>query len=139
MATTDTGSEIRAALDGMIEALNTGDRDRLRTFLSQTEGGIHIGTDETEWLTNDQLVDALGAGDASGIRVVVEDWSVHSLGADTAWAVGLAHFEDDTRQSAPVRLSAVLSHEGGHWVVAHSHASIGVPNDELFDERSSRN
>ena len=134
----DRKSEIRATLDGMIDALNAADRDRLGTFLSHTGSGIHIGTDQTEWLTNEQLVDALAGGEVSGVQVVVEDWSIHSLGADTAWAAGLAHLDDGTRQSAPVRLSAVLSYERGHWVVAHSHASIGVPNDELFEERSGR-
>jgi hypothetical protein len=131
-------SEIRGTLDGMIQALNSGDRERVRTVLARSEEGIHIGTDEREWLTNDQLVESLGDNETSGIRIVVEDWSIHCPSGDTAWAAGLAHFEDDTRQSSSVRLSAVLSREGGHWMVAHSHASIGVPNNQLFDERSSR-
>jgi hypothetical protein len=132
MATVGTESGIRAALDGMIEALNSGDRDRLRTFLSTSGGGIHIGTDEAEWLTDDQLVEALGGGDVPGVTIVVEDWSIHAGTDGAAWAAGLAHFEDENRQTPTVRLTAVLRSEGGHWVVVHSHASMGVPNNQMF-------
>jgi hypothetical protein len=134
MATVGTDSEIRAALDGMIEALNSGEGDRLRACLSKTEGGIHIGTEESEWFTDDQLVEALGAGDTSGIKVVVEDWSIHRGEDSPTWAAGLAHFEDESRRSPAVRLTAVLTREGDRWVVVHSHASMGVPNHEMFDD-----
>jgi SnoaL-like domain len=134
MATNGADSEIRAALDGMIEALNSGDRDRLSKFLSKAEGGIHIGTEESEWFTDDQLVEALGGGDTSGIKVVVEDWSVHSGKDRPTWAAALAHFEDESRRSPAVRLTAVLAREPDGWVVVHSHASMGVPNNEMFDD-----
>jgi hypothetical protein len=135
MATVGSDPEIRAALDGMIEALNSHDGNRLRPFMSTTEGSIHIGTDESEWFTDDQLVEALGSGDeASGIDIVVEDWSIHSREGGPTWAAGLAHFEDASRRSPAVRLTAVLAHEGDHWVVVHSHASMGVPNNEMFDD-----
>lgn len=132
MATVGTDAEIRAALEGMIAALNAGDRERLRTFLSESGGGIHIGTDESEWLTDDQLVETLGGGDVPGVSIVVEDWSIHGGTDGTAWAAGLAHFEDENRQTPAVRLTAVLSSEGDRWVVVHSHASMGVPNNQMF-------
>ncbi len=131
MAANVADTEIRAVLDGMIEALNAGDRDRLRTFLSQ-QGGTHIGSDGTEWFTNDELLGSLGGGDATGIQIVVEEWEIHGGNGEFAWVAGRAHFEDESKQSPAVRLSVVLAREGDHWVAVHSHASLGVANAEMF-------
>jgi hypothetical protein len=32
-----------------------------------------------------------------------------------------------------VRLTAVLHQEDGDWKIVQTHASIGVPNDRMFD------
>jgi SnoaL-like domain len=132
MATNEADSEIRAVLDGMIEALNSGDRDRLRTFLTWRGEGLHVGSDEKEWMTDDQLVESLGGGEVGDITIVVTDWTVHGGGDGLAWAAGHARFEGKSKRSATVRLTAVLAKEGDHWLVVHSHASLGVPNEEMF-------
>ena len=72
------------------------------------------------------------AGEASSIKAVVDDWTVHSGEGDLAWAVGHGRFQDESRRTPAVRLTAVLTREGDRWLLVHSHASIGVANEKMF-------
>jgi ketosteroid isomerase-like protein len=132
MAATSADSEIREVLDQMIEAMNSGDRDRLRTFVGQRPDAVHIGSDPDEWMTAEEIVETVGGGEALGVKVVVDDFTVHGETNDVAWAVGHGHFENKSGSTRPVRMSAVLVRDGDRWTVVHSHASIGVPNAEMF-------
>jgi len=38
----------------------------------------------------------------------------------------------------PVRLTAVLHQEDGDWKAVQSHASIGVPNEQMLDPMFQR-
>jgi hypothetical protein len=46
--------------------------------------------------------------------------------------VGRGRFVAGGREE-PMRLSGVATRDGDRWVFVQSHASIGVPNDDLFD------
>jgi ketosteroid isomerase-like protein len=130
---TSADSEIREVLDQMIEAMNSGDRDRLRTVVAQRPDAVHIGSDPDEWMTAEEAVETVGGGEALGVKVVVDDFTVHGETNDVAWAVGHGHFEDKSGGSTrPIRMSAVLVRDADRWTVVHSHASIGVPNAEIF-------
>jgi ketosteroid isomerase-like protein len=124
--------EVRKVLDEMIEAQNAGDAGRLRSMLSERPDAVHIGTDAEEWWTSGQVVDAVAA--ASGgddIRAVADDIDVHIHG-DIAWAEGRGRFTRADGAERPVRMTGVLVREDGQWKVVQSHASIGVPNADIF-------
>jgi ketosteroid isomerase-like protein len=130
MAATAADSEIRMALEQAFDAINAGDRGRLRSFLAPD--AIHIGTDPDEWMTSEEMVATLGGVETLSVKAVLDDITAHGEMSDVAWAVGHAHFESGSRRSRPVRMTAVLVRDGNHWTIAHSHYSIGVPNAELL-------
>ncbi len=133
MAGTGSQDEIRKVLDEMLEALNTGDAGRLRTVLSERPEAVHIGTDAEEWWTSKLLLDA-AAVDVHGendVRAVADDLDIHVHG-DIAWIEGRGRFTRADGAERPVRMTGVLVREDGQWKVAQSHASIGVPNADIF-------
>jgi len=124
--------EIRALLNQLLEAQNAGDSERVRAALSGRPDAVHIGTDGEEWWTSAQVADAVAAsGGADDIQVVAEDVDVHVQG-DVAWAEGRGRFTTAGGSERPVRMTGVFVREDGQWKVVQSHASIGVPNAEMF-------
>lgn len=133
MAATGSQDEIRKLLDELIEAQNSGDAPRLRTMLSERADAVHIGTDAEEWWTSKLLLDA-AAVDVHGendVRAVADDLDIHVHG-DIAWIEGRGRFTRADGAERPVRMTGVLVREDGQWKVAQSHASIGVPNADIF-------
>ena len=132
MAGTGSQDEIRKLLDELIEAQNSGDAPRLRSMLSERPDAVHIGTDAEEWWTSNQLVDDVAAaGGGDDIRVVADDIDVHVQG-DIAWVEGRGRFTRADGAERPVRMTGVLVREDGHWKIVQSHASIAVPNADIF-------
>ena len=132
MAGTGPQDEIRKVFDEMLEAQNAGDAGRLRSMLSERPDAVHIGTDAEEWWTSTQVVDAVAAaGGGDGIRAVADDIDIHVQG-DVAWAEGRGRFTSAGGGERPVRMTGVLIREHGQWKVVQSHASIGVPNADIF-------
>jgi len=133
--------EVRAAVGEMIDALNAGDAGRLRPLLSQRTDAVHIGTDAEEWNTSKEILDEMAAGSdgdvqaAAGsdgdVQVVVDDLDVHVQG-DVAWVEGRGRFTNRSGAQRQVRMTSVLVREHGRWTLAQSHASIGVPNADIF-------
>lgn len=131
MAATGSQDEIRKLLDELIEAQNSGDAPRLRTMLSERADAVHIGTDAEEWWSSGQLVDDVAAAGSGDIRAVADDIDVHVQG-DIAWVEGRGRFTRADGAERPVRMTGVLVREGGQWKLVQSHASIAVPNADIF-------
>jgi len=132
MAGTGSQDEIRKVLEEMLEAQNAGDAPRLRAMLSERPDAVHIGTDAAEWWTSGQVVDTVAAnGGGDDVRAVSEDVDVHVQG-DIAWVEGRGRFMRADGAERPVRMTGVLVREVGQWKVVQSHASIGVPNADIF-------
>src|SRR5262249_44358544 len=90
------------------------------------------GTDAEEWWTSTQVVDAAAtAGGGNGIRGAAGDTGIHVQG-DIAWTEGRGRFTRADGAERPVRVTGVLVREDGRWKVVQSHASIGVPNADIF-------
>ena len=66
------------------------------------------------------------------VGVEIGDVAVHVLG-DVAWAEGTGKFTNGQGGERAVRTTGVLVREGGAWRAVQSHASIGVPNEEMFN------
>jgi ketosteroid isomerase-like protein len=132
MAGTEPQDEIRNVLDETIQALNAGDAQRLRTQLSERPDAVHIGTAAEEWVTSKQFLDALAdLGGGDDIQAVADDLGIHVQG-DIAWAEGRGRFTRADGAERPVRMTYVIIREDGRWRLVQSHASIGVPNAEIF-------
>ena len=132
MAGIGAQDEVRKVFDEMLEAQNAGDAGRLRSMLSERPDAVHIGTDAEEWWTSTQVVDAVAAaGGGDGIRAVADDIDIHVQG-DVAWAEGRGRFTSAGGGERPVRMTGVLIREDGQWKVVQSHASVGVPNADIF-------
>ena len=132
MAGIGAQDEVRKVFDEMLEAQNAGDAGRLRSMLSERPDAVHIGTDAEEWETSKQLVDAVAAaGGGDDIQAVADDFDIHVQG-DVAWAEGRGRFTRAGGGERPVRMTVVLIRENGQWKVVQSHASIGVPNADIF-------
>jgi hypothetical protein len=131
MATTTVEAAVRDALDEWLSAINAGDRERLRRCLSADPGAVHIGTDPEEWWSSEQVISSLGNVNDVGVKATVDEVHVHPLGSDAAWVVGTGRFIGDG-VDVSVRMSGVAVREGDRFVFVHSHASVGVPNDELL-------
>jgi ketosteroid isomerase-like protein len=132
MAGIGAQDEVRKVFDEMLEAQNAGDAGRLRSMLSERPDAVHIGTDAEEWWTSTQVVDAVAAaGGGDGLRAVADDIDIHVQG-DVAWAEGRGRFTSAGGGERPVRMTGVLIREDGQWKVVQSHASVGVPNADIF-------
>jgi ketosteroid isomerase-like protein len=132
MAGTGDPDEVRKVIEETLEALNAGDAARLRSMLSERVDGAHIGTDAEEWETSKQVVDAVAAaGGGDDIAAVADDIDIHIQG-DVAWAEGHGRFTRAGGGERPTRMTWVLIRENGQWKFVQSHASIGVPNADIF-------
>ena len=123
--------EVRATVGELIDAQNAGDAERLRSLLSERPDAMHIGTDAGEWWTSKELFDAAAADGDDDIQVVTDDLDVHVQG-DVAWVEGRGRFTNPSGGERPVRMTGVLVREHGRWAMAQSHASIAVPNTDIF-------
>jgi uncharacterized protein (TIGR02246 family) len=123
--------EVRAAVSEMIDALNAGDAGRLRPLLSQRTDAVHIGTDAEEWNTSKEILDEMSVGSDGDVQVVADDLDVHVQG-DVAWVEGRGRFTNRSGAQRQVRMTSVLVREHGRWTLVQSHASIGVPNADIF-------
>jgi uncharacterized protein (TIGR02246 family) len=132
MAGTAAQDEIRAVFDQLLKAQNAGDAEWLRSMLSQRPDAVHIGTDAEEWWTSKQVADAVAAtAGGDDIQAVADDIDIHVQG-DVAWAEGRGRFTNASGGERPLRMTGVLVREDGQWKIAQSHASIGVPNADIF-------
>jgi len=123
--------EVRAAIGEMIDAQNSGEAERLRSLLSERPEAVHIGTDADEWWTSKELLDDAAAGGDSDVQLVADDLHVHVQG-DVAWVEGRGRFTNRGGGERPVRITGVLIREHDRWTLAQSHASIAVPNADIF-------
>ena len=130
MGETDA-EEVRAAVGEMIDAQNAGDAGRLRPLLSERTDAVHIGTDPEEWWTSKEILDEVAAGGDGDIQVVADDLDVHVQG-DVAWVEGRGRFTNRSGGERPVRMTGVLVRDYSRWTMVQSHASIGVPNADIF-------
>jgi uncharacterized protein (TIGR02246 family) len=134
MADTDAEQEVRAVMATMREALNAGDRETVASLLATGAECTMIGTDPEEWSSGDELVAALDQAMTAGgsaVRGVIDETFVHVRG-DVAWIEARGRLIDPAGRECACRNTAVLIREDGTWKGVQAHASIGIPNDQIF-------
>jgi uncharacterized protein (TIGR02246 family) len=134
MVDLDAEREIRAVIVDVNEALASADAERLDSLLSDRPGCVHIGSDTKEWFSKAQLLAGIQQAMSVGsdqIKAEVGDLTVHVFG-DVAWAEGTGRFVNSQGGARQVRMTGVFVRDDGRWKSAQSHASLGVPNEEMF-------
>ena len=96
-----------------------------------------IGTDAEEWWSGaDAVRDSWGrTRTAYGPnRLRPRTLSGHSLGG-LGWATDEPSFGYRSGQTGTLRLTMVFARGRERWLLTHLHASLGVPNDDVFGSR----
>ncbi len=127
--------EIEQVLRDTLDAMVRSDVDEIGRRTSRDAGVLSIGSDASEWAEGyDEIMRLFRESTPEGelrVRVGLDDVKGFREGS-VGWAAGHGYFEMDGRR-VPVRLTAVLHQEDGDWKAVQSHASIGVPNEQMLD------
>ena len=127
--------EIEQILRDTLNAMVRSDVDEIGRRTSRDACVVSIGSDASEWAEGyDEIMrlfrDSTPEGEL-GVKVGLDDVKAFREGS-VGWAAGHGYFEMEGRR-VPVRLTAVLHQEDGDWKAVQSHASIGVPNEQMLD------
>ena len=127
--------DIEDRMRGMVDALQRGDVSAIERLTSRETGVVAIGTDPAEYSREfDEIMRLMHESTPdAGPQIHVHLDTVHAYEeGDVGWVDGTGRFEHDG-ESVQVRMTAVLRREDGEWHAIQSHASIGVPNANMFD------
>jgi ketosteroid isomerase-like protein len=132
--------EIEQALRDILDAMVRADVDEIGRRTSRDACVLSIGSDASEWAEGyDEIMrlfrESTPEGEL-GVRVGLDDVKAFRDGS-VGWAAGHGYFEMEGGR-VPVRLTAVLHQEDGDWKTVQSHASIGVPNQQMLDPMFQR-
>jgi ketosteroid isomerase-like protein len=132
--------EIEQALRDILDAMVRADVDEIGRRTSRDACVLSIGSDASEWAEGyDEIMrlfrESTPEGEL-GVRVGLDDVKAFREGS-VGWAAGHGYFEMKGGR-VPVRLTAVLHQEDGDWKTVQSHASIGVPNQQMLDPMFQR-
>jgi adenylate cyclase len=123
-------SELEQLGDRIQQAYRDGDASFLDGITSSE--AIVVGTDPSEWTeTREQTGEGVRADVASGLEFTVEERRGFEEG-DVGWMISRGSFGSGA-ESVPTRGTAIFHREDGEWRLVHAHASIGVPNSEMFN------
>jgi hypothetical protein len=127
--------EIEQLLRDTMGAMERGDIETIERRTSREECVVGIGSDPSEWGEGHEenmrlWRESMPEGPLK-VRSALDDVTAYREGS-VGWAAGRGSFEVDG-QRVPVRLTIVVHEEDGEWKTVQSHASIGVPNERMFD------
>jgi hypothetical protein len=127
--------EIEQLLRDTMGAMERGEIATIERRTSREDYVVGIGSDPSEWGEgHDENMrlwrDSMPEGPLN-VHSALDDVAAYSEGS-VGWAAGRGYFEVDG-QRVPVRLTMVVHEEDGEWKAVQSHASIGVPNERMFD------
>jgi ketosteroid isomerase-like protein len=127
--------EIEQLMRDMLEAMARSDVATIERTMSHEPYVLGIGSDPAEWVEGyDDVMRVFRESTPDselGVTVGLDDVTAFSEGT-VGWAAGHGYFEIEGRR-VPVRMTAVVHQEDGEWRTVQTHASIGVPNDRMFD------
>ena len=130
-------TELQKIINSYFESVATGDISWTERHIAKT--ARLVGTDPNEWLEGEKVaeflkdeVKALGGV----IKFELGETEAYQEGS-VGW--GLARptlIMPDGKQISP-RWSAVFHQENREWKLIQLHASVGIPNEELFGMETS--
>lgn len=126
--------DVRIVVRRFYEALGRGDGATIRALVSRSDDALVIGTDPDEWYTgHEAIVEILQTQmeEMGGGFLLVPGDSLVFREGNVAWAADCPVLQLPGGE-VPLRITAVLTLEGGDWRIIQWHASIGTRNDEAL-------
>lgn len=117
-------------------ASSAGDADFLATYVSPADEAVVIGTDPAEWWSGGEAIIATwgGAWRSRGGLGIRNSAPVAYRSGTVGWALDRAEFVAPNGAIAPFRLTTIYEQTTDGWRMVHAHFSLGVPDDEVFDD-----
>jgi SnoaL-like domain len=134
-------SELRDLCVALSKAHSRSDAPFIERHVSVREGVLSIGSDPKEWMEGERVVEAFKEAlqDDDVRSSPSEDDFVRELDAfvegTVGWASSRFTWTTEDGSEIPMRWSAVFHLEVGQWKLVQAHASVGVPNEEVFGRR----
>ncbi len=132
----EQSSEVEQVVRDMLDAVARSDVEAIGRGTSREPGVVGIGSDAHEWAEGyDDIMRIWSEStpDAElGVKIGLDEVKGYREGS-VGWASGRGYFELEGKR-VPVRMTIVVHEEDGGWKAVQSHASIGVPNDQMLDE-----
>ncbi|MFO1414186.1 MAG: nuclear transport factor 2 family protein [Burkholderiales bacterium] len=133
MADVVPSEELRALLLRMYDAWAREDFAALRDMFSTGAHVVVIGTDPDEWWRGAAGLEVLIAQtrEMGGVRFEPHEPVAYSLG-NVGWVVDRPAYVPASGHPVPLRSTAILAIERGHWRFVHWHVSIGQANEDAL-------
>ncbi len=124
-----------SVLNEILDSFQQGDVGLFERHLTSGPEPVVIGTDPAEWWQgSDEVIRAMGAQIAemktAGIGIEAGEVRAYREGP-VAWASDKAAFKLPDGTVVPIRITAVLTGDGGSWKLVQWHSSVGVENKEI--------
>jgi ketosteroid isomerase-like protein len=126
--------DVEQAMRDSFDAMKRRDLETLLSRTSEGPGVVLIGSAAEEWYRGRDELMRMGdemEGGGEGPVPTLDDVEAYSEG-DVGWAAVHATWRMGGT-SVPFRLTVVMHREDGVWKHVQSHASIGVPNDQMMN------
>jgi len=137
-ATMEQSNELRDLALRLYKAVNDGDLPFVERHISRDKGAVFVGTDPNEWWEGyEAFVEAMRAQEEAtgGDRPRIEPDQIQAYREGrVGWVIDRDSFQLPDGKEVPFRNSAVFVREDDGWKLIHAHSSIGVRNEEMFEE-----
>ncbi len=120
----------------LYKAMETGDMEFFGNHVSQEEGSLAVGTDPEEWWEgHDVITNVFEAQlkEMKGFSITGSDSQAYTEGS-VGWVADRIEFKLPNGTVVPARLTTICHKEAGEWKIVQWHFSLGVPNEEVFDQ-----
>jgi len=133
MAEVVPSEELRSLLLRLYSAMEAQEVETLREMFSTGAHALAIGTDPNEWWTGGDALEVwiVQIREAGGFRFHATKPMAYCVGP-VGWVADEPLVTIANGVEIPVRVTAVLVIERGHWRIAQWHASIAQTNEESF-------
>jgi ketosteroid isomerase-like protein len=129
----ESSPELRDLVASWFQAATRGDSSMVDRYVSRDSGVRLIGSDPAELFAGPAVADFLrGEVEASGGNASFAPSETEAFSEGTVgWAITRLTITLPDGRSVSPRWSSVFHREDGEWKFVHTHASIGVPNDQV--------
>jgi ketosteroid isomerase-like protein len=126
--------EIAELVVDWFAAASRGDSSLIDRLVSTSEAARLVGSDPDEWLQGGAQIATFLRGEVEGaggaVRFTPSDIEAFAAG-DAGWAAAkLTIAMPDGRKVTPRWTAVFVKHDDG-WQFVQTHASIGVPNEDI--------
>jgi len=130
----EQSAELRERTLKFYQAMEKADVSFFGSLFSQEEGALAIGTDPEEWwVGHGEITEIFEAQftEANSFSIIDPDPQAYTEG-NVGWVADQYNVKLSNGNIVLFRVTAVFHKEVGEWKIVQLHASLGVPNEEVF-------